>query len=294
MVLALLFVAKELVARVAMVAVSPFVYARHYIETSTAALPVFIRSRLELLQEIQTLEQKVAASQDVEETLNILEKENAELRSLMHSSSTPQILAGVIARPPYTPYDTLVIDRGYDDGVYENAPVFYSDHKILGYVSKSFPKTALITLLSSSGVESTVYIFGPNVFTTAYGEGGGVIRMSVPQGILLEKENIVVTPSLENGILGAIDEIQSIPTEPEQHAYVTFDIPLQSLRLVSVGTRSVQEVDFETARAHVEDVHTRLFFVDVPPEARIEVPEVGSTTNAADVASTTATSTSSL
>lgn len=225
---------------------------------------------MELLDQIRDLEAKLASQVGIESALDFAMKENTELRALLSASSTPRIAAGVIARPPHTPYDTIVIDRGRAEGILENTPVYYGSNQALGYVRSVYEHHALVTLFSSSGVESTVYVFGPNFFTTAYGEGGGIIRLSVPQGVEIEEGNIVILPSLDSGIMGTIDHIQSIPTEPEQHAYVTFDVPMQSLRLVSVGTVPLAPITFDEAEDVVDLNEQLLFTIPVPPEHRFE------------------------
>lgn len=293
---ALLFFAKSFIGTLTSGVSTVFYEVRHYMVTSSATIPAYIRSRSELLDTIHTLEQKIASQQGVESTLTYVMEENTELRTLMGASTSPsRILAGVIARPPYTPYDTLILDKGSADGIIEHAPVYYGAGHVLGYVHAVFPHLSYVTLFSSPGVESTVYLFGSNLFTTAYGEGGGVVHLSIPQGITLTKGDVVVLPSLDAGVLGAVDEIQSIPTEPEQHAYVTLNVPLQSIRLVSVGTTPVGHVPFEEAEMHITEEEKRLFTIPVPEEERIRksattTPEIdvsASSTEVMNVSSTT-------
>ncbi len=260
---------------------------RHYMETSSATVPVFIRSRMELLRYTQELEQEVAASQGVAATLAYITAENTELRNLLSASSSPQIVAGVLARPPYTPYDTIVLDKGSEDGIVEYAPVYHGKGIALGYVHAVFPHMSYVTLFSSPGVESTVYIFGANLFTTAYGEGGGVVHLSVPQGVPLTRGDAVVLPSLHTGTLGTVDEIQSIATEPEQHAYVTLGVPLQSIRIVSVGTTPVHTVSFDEALIHVREEEKR-FMIAVPENERLQV---GASTTPTSTTTTSTTTT---
>ncbi len=131
-----------------------------------------------------------------------------------------------------------------------------------------------------------MYIFGANLFTTAYGEGVGVVHLSVPQGIPLTKGDAVVLPSLHTGTLGIVDEIQSIATEPEQHAYVTLGVPLQSIRIVGVGTMPVNAVSFDEARTRVLEEEEKRFIIAVPETERIRT-----STTSPSVATTTSTTT---
>ena len=266
--LLVLIFAKDVVRGITSSVTSTLYTVRHYVATSGATIPVFIRSRTELQSRIQELEQKIASQNGMDATLKYVMLENEELQGLLGEVPATRIVAGVIARPPYTPYDTVVIDRGSEDGIVLHAPVFHDGGTTVGYVKSVSAHSSFVTLFSSPGVETTVYVFGSQIFTTAYGEGGGVVRLSVPQGIVLEKGSPVILPSLDSGVLGTISEIQSISTEPEQHAYVTLSAPLQSMRLVAVGTRAVEQVSYEEATEHIESAEKELFHIEIGEELR--------------------------
>ncbi len=284
-----LFFFKDAVGMATSYATTSLYGVRHYFLTSSATIPVFLRSRIELEKQIQLLEQELASQKGTDATLAFVTNENEELRTLLNASSTERIGAGVIARPPYSPYDTILLDKGSDDGVVMHAPVYHGKGIAIGYVRQVFSQTALVTLFSSPDVETTVFVFGPNLFTTAYGEGGGVVRLSVPQGITIEEGDVVVLPSIESGALGIISEIQSIPTEPEQHAFVTLPAPLQSLRLVAVGKSPVEHISFPDAQLRVEEAEKKLFTIPIPEDERIWT--VGTTSLSETVGATTSTST---
>lgn len=259
--------------------VSPWLFIRHYFNTSTAIVPVYFRERSVLESEIETLSQTLASYHGTRNAYTILEKENSELRALLGVTTTPSILAGVIARPPRTPYDTVIIDKGSRDGILEHAPVYYGSNMALGYIRAVYESYALVTLFSSPHVETTVYVFGPNMFTTAYGEGNGVIRISIPQGVTIKEGDLAILPALDGGVVGMIDTIQSIPSEPEQHAYITLETPLQSLRLVRVSQNAYTPVTFDRARIHTDNARDTLFTFPIPPGGDTAIPASTSSTN---------------
>jgi cell shape-determining protein MreC len=253
-----------------------------YFQTSGAALPTYVRERTDLLKEIQSLKEDLAAGSGSKSTIARLVAENEELRALLSDSEEERILAGVVARPPFVPYDLLVLDKGERDGIEVGAPVYVRENHVIGAVSRVFEKNSLVTLFSSAGAETTVYLYGANIFAYAYGEGGGVIRISVPQGIPLKEGDPVVLPSVHASDLGVVDRIVSLPAEPEQNAYVTFPISIQSIRLVSVGKQIIEPKIFSDIAPSVEEVAKRF---------RVEVPEalrMGTTTpTTTDAVSTT-------
>lgn len=242
---------------------APLLSVRHYFDTSTSALPAFVRDRNALLAEINGLQQELENQKGTQDVLAAIDRENEELRALLGATDASTILAGVIARPPMSPYDTVVIDKGASDGIVIGAPVYYGAGMVLGYVQSAYAHHSIITLFSSPDVTTTVYVFGPNIFTTARGEGGGVVRLSVPQGIHVAEGDVAVLPSITRGVLGTVYSVESVSTEPDQHAFVTLDVPLQSLRVVRVGTEPQVPKTFDEALATLTDTERFLFTVPV-------------------------------
>ena len=82
-----------------------------------------------------------------------LKTENEYLRSLL--GKTPEnldmILAGVIERPPRTPFDSLVLDVGVNQEIYEGDMVFSDGQYAIGTISSVSKHTSTVTLFSSSG-----------------------------------------------------------------------------------------------------------------------------------------------
>lgn len=243
-----------------------------YFAHSSAILPSYIRDRSELIRTIETLKEELAARSGDRATIARLTHENEELRRQFSGITEARIRAGVIARPPSVPYDVLVLDRGSVHGIQEGAFVYHEGNHGIGIVSRVYPESSLVTLFSTPGSEITVYIYGPNVFAYAYGEGGGVIRISVPQGVTLTEGDPVVLPSLDNGDVGVIERVVSLPSQPEQNAYVTFPVSLHSMRTVNVGMNPVQPYTYEEILPNIETINRR-FHVPVPDTAR----NVGST-----------------
>ncbi|MCF7815599.1 MAG: hypothetical protein K9M10_01585 [Candidatus Pacebacteria bacterium] len=258
-----LLVGKEFLRGFSAFIIAPVYEIRQYFAESSATIPMYIRNRTELVQEINALKQQVSAQQGTDVMMAFLRDENEELHSFFKATSSPRILAGVISRPPYSPYDTLVIDRGENDGITKNAPVYIGSGQTVGYIQTVYKNEAIVSLFSSPGVEATVYIFGPNIFATARGEGGGVVRLSVPQGVILEKDNVVILPSLDTGVVGKIAHVQSIPTEPEQYGYIASDLSLQSIRLVNIGTHPITRTSFVEALENVHEAEQSLFKIDL-------------------------------
>lgn len=258
-------------------AVTPAAKLKTWFNESTAALPSFIRSRQALIDRLNELENDLAAQSGPDFTLEALEAENALLRSLLGEGEERRILAGIIGRPSELPYDLLLIDRGRKDGVEPQTPVYSRDNTVIGIVRNVAERSSLVELISTPGFETTVFIFGPDIYTTAIGQGGGQVRVGVPQGVPLSVGDLVVLPAIHSGVYGSVTHIESSPTQPEQFGFVSTQQPLAGLRFVSVGRRPLQPIAFEEAQAILREQRESLFTVPVPEDILIELDTASST-----------------
>lgn len=261
---------------------TPIVAVEHWVAESGAALPTFLRSRAALLEEAAELRQSLAEHAGTADSVARLAAENDELRALLAATSSDRIAAGVVGRPGMLPYDVLLIDRGTEDGIVERAPVYVGEDRVIGFVVRANEQTSLVALATTPHFESTVYIYGPNIYTTAVGMGGGTLRVNVPQGIGLTEGDLVVMPSLSGGVYGAISVVDSVPSRPEQYGYVSMETPLSGVRLVGVGREPIGTMSFDEAREVVETVRRDMLTVDVPHGVLVDVTTGTSTATSTD------------
>jgi cell shape-determining protein MreC len=282
--LALLFAVPKVFSFAVSVVMSPAHSMQTWFTYSGGSLPQYLRDRSALINEMNDLKSSQAAQSGERFTVELLSAENNELRELLGDKEEKRIVAGIIGRPNKLPYDVLVLDKGSEDGIVENAPVFIGDSTVIGIVDKVFAKSSVVELITTPGFSVSVFIFGPNIYTNAEGIGGGQLRVGVPQGIKLSEGDLVILPSVASGVYGEISVVDSIPTRPEQYGYVSPKTPLSSLRLVSVGDSPLEPVTFEQAQAIVAETQSTVFEVPVPEGILI-------TTNGSSTATSTASST---
>lgn len=282
----LVFLMPRLFGFGAALVVVPVLYFENTLASIGSFLPDFFQDRVQLIKENEKLERQLATETISDQTIKRLLQENRSLRRLLGDSEEKRTGASIIGRPAVTPYDVIIIDKGSVDGIQKNAPVYLGEDQAIGYVAEVYGSVSVVTLLSTPGFEASVYIYGPNIYTTARGIGGGVLEVSVPQGILLSEGDLVVVPALGAGVYGAISVVRSVASEPEQKGYVTYRMPLQSMQYVSVGESVVNSISFEEAAAVVAEVKKDLATVPVPAGVLVETKE--------NTASSTATSTAEL
>lgn len=211
--------------------------------------------------------------------LDYLRAENALLREVLGQSNEARIAAGVIGRPTALPYDVLMLDKGSDDGIKVDTPVYTGNNTVIGFIAATYPNTSLVALLSTPGFSSTAYIFGPNIYTTAVGIGGGITRIHVPQGISLNIGDLVVLPSMSAGIYGKVSAIDSVPERAEQYGYLTTERPISSLKVVAVGTRPLSIMEFEEAQKVVGEAERQFLNIEVPEDFLVEAHSTSTATS---------------
>ena len=112
------------------------------------------------------------------------------------------------------------------------------------------------------------------IFARAVGEGGGVLRVGVPQGIQLTVGDPVIVPASETGIYGTISYIESDPSNPEQYGYVTQAQALSSLRTVLVARTPAPTL----SRREAEEIVRSQEMSTTSVEALIAVVPIATTT----------------
>ena len=252
---------------------------KHWVDTSTQTIPTLWREKAELQAEIESLETELVAQSASAQSLAVLREENRQLRRLLAASSTPRIAATVIGRPSELPYDLLLVDQGTQAGVAVGAPVYSTEYEVIGLVTDAKPRYAQVLLFSTPGFSTTAYLGGANLLVTLEGVGGGMARVAVPQGVLLQEGQLVHLPSIQTGVYGRIVAIERTPTDPQQFGYVSGEQPLQALRYVSIGTPAAVDVSVPAVEAAIAEV-----------VANLNLPEVFIATSTA----TTSTSTNPL
>ncbi|HEX8994044.1 MAG TPA: rod shape-determining protein MreC [Candidatus Paceibacterota bacterium] len=140
-----------------------------------------------------------------------LAAENMELKILLGRPrfGSDIVRAGVIARPPQLPYDTLMIDAGEEDAVNTGDVVWSGDGSIvIGTVSDVYATSARVVLFSSAGVTHEGFLRG-SVPVTVVGMGGGSLSVRIPGGVDVSVGDQIEFPGIEGGISETVASIDT-------------------------------------------------------------------------------------
>lgn len=181
-----------------------------------------LKDRLERM-EVQVLDRNLLA-----EKVAVLEE------SLGRTPVDNRITAYVLAGPGRSPYDTLALDVGSDDGVMVGQYVTYVGAGLIGKIVEVYPSSSKAQLFSSYGGEVSVLIGKDAIPVTAEGRGMGNFKAIVPaSSLVLEGDEVRVAPG--DLILGNVVLVETKPSEPMMYVYfrTTFNIAeIQSVEII--------------------------------------------------------------
>lgn len=146
------------------------------------------------------------------------------------SASARGIIAGVVARPPESPYDTLVLSVGSNDGVTLGMEAFGEGGVPLGVVSAVFADFSRATLFSAPGVTVNGWVGKNSLPLIIKGTGGGTMSASVARSANIVVGDTVFAPGPGMLPIGSVVRVDNEVSSPS----VTLRI-MPALNLFSVA-----------------------------------------------------------
>lgn len=193
------------------------------------------------------LEAELASTTAALADRNALADENAELkRRLGRDPGVPRILAGVMLRPPATPYDTLVIDAGFKEGVARGDAVSAGGTTIVGTVSELYANASRVTLYSAPGekYDALLHLSGGATLPVAIeGQGGGSLMARVPAGTLVVPGDYAVLPGIVGGLTARVTAVDEAESESFSAVYLSLPVNPSTLRFVEVLKRNPHVIE---------------------------------------------------
>lgn len=146
-----------------------------------------------------------------------LAAEVADLARLVGSRTEPgaRILAGVLARPPVSPYDVLVVDQGSDAGVVAGALAYGAGGTPIGTVASMTGASARILLFSAPGRQTAAWAGEARVAVMLRGQGSGAFTAVVPRDAGLHEGDSIYVAGPGALPIGTIVRVADDPSSPE-------------------------------------------------------------------------------
>ena len=127
---------------------------------------------------------------------------------------TRGIIAGIVARPPASPYDTLVLSAGSAEGVTLGMEAFGAGGVPLGVVSSVLANFSRVTLFSAPNMTVNGWVGRTNVPIIISGAGAGALNASVTRSAGIAAGDIVFAPGPGMLPIGVVTRIDGDPASP--------------------------------------------------------------------------------
>ncbi|MGB4076467.1 MAG: rod shape-determining protein MreC [Minisyncoccia bacterium] len=159
----------------------------------------------------------IAGSMEASEEVVRLRLENERLRALLPREAMETegggIVAGVLSRPPLTPYDVIIVAKGREAGVAVGDYAF-SEGVPIGTVALVRYTSAHILLYSSAGRTNEGWIGEARLPLTITGRGGGAFSAEIPREAPVVAGDLVYLPGPGALLMGVVARIHSNATSP--------------------------------------------------------------------------------
>lgn len=148
------------------------------------------------------------------ETLSQKLADQEALLDVSAGKNTQGVLAGVVARPPESPYDTLVLAQGSSAGITVGQGVFSEGSVPIGIISAVTTDFSRATLFSSPNILLHGWVGHTNVPLTIVGLGGGTMGASAARSAGIVMGDSVWSPGPGTLPVGKVIRIDSDPSSP--------------------------------------------------------------------------------
>lgn len=161
---------------------------------------------------VQLREENAALANENQE---LLQKEKA-----VTSLEGQGIVAGVVARPPESPYDTLVLAAGEKAGVTIGMEAFGAGGVPLGIVSATLADFSRVTLFSAPHMIVNGWVGKDSLPLTLQGVGAGAFSAVAPRAANISVDDTVFLPGPGALPIGKITRIDSTPSLPSVELHI--------------------------------------------------------------------------
>ncbi|NTW21855.1 MAG: hypothetical protein HGA42_20790 [Nostocales cyanobacterium W4_Combined_metabat2_030] len=195
-----------------------------------------VRSKSSISQENHNLIEEISALRVSMSDYQILKRENEDLKELLRRLPINKnfVLGNILTKPNHSPYDTIVVDVGINNGLNEGDLVYANGNIPIGSIGKVYEKTSLVTLYSNPGQKTEGFMDITNASVLLTGRGGGNFEMIIPIDLTAEKGTIIFLPGNNSEILAIVDETISRPSDPFKKVILSSPVNVQNLKWIQV------------------------------------------------------------
>jgi len=157
-----------------------------------------------------------------------------EAKKVMNTPASGTVLGVILARPPRTPYDSLLIDIGEDEGLLVGDVVYGDREYVLGTIVEVQRGTSIVKLYSAPDQKIDVLVGDSTIPVVAEGRGSGNFYIKLPKNVTVTEGDQIIAPGIVGKVLGTAERIDSDPGEAYAHIYFRAPVNLYTLHYVQV------------------------------------------------------------
>lgn len=163
----------------------------------------------------------------------------AENHGLAEKASDTALLgsgipAGVVARPPSSPYDVLIVAAGSKAGVAPGMEAFGPGGVPIGIATGVLPDFTRVTLFTSPTMSFDAWVGAKKTAVALHGAGGGAFTTSLPRLTDIAEGDEVYVPAGGALPIGSVTKIDSDPSLPVITVHIQSALNLFSLTWIEL------------------------------------------------------------
>lgn len=208
------------------------------------AAPVWTMRDAAFDSRVRELEQELAVARAQAADRDVIYTENIDLKNrLNRNGRVHTTLAGVLLRPPATPYDTLVVDAGRDNGVAVGSNVAAKGTVLIGTVTEVYATSARVRVWSAAGstYDGLLMLADKTIPVEVQGQGGGSMRTQVPAGTGVTVGTSVVLPGIAGGYTSTVSHVEANEGESFETVYMHMPVNPWELRYVEIWNEDIAQ-----------------------------------------------------
>jgi rod shape-determining protein MreC len=192
-----------------------------------------LSSKRSLAEENARLTAELESLRNLQIENRLLIAENASLRSLARAPGEGEAVAArVLSSPSASPYDSIVIGAGSEQGVSVGDHVLLSGGIALGTVSEVSARSSLVGLYFAAG-RTTPAIIGGTAAVTVTGRGGSNGSVLVPRSVPVATGDLVYLAGSPYA-LGVVGSVEAVATDARSTVYIALPMSIAEARFVQV------------------------------------------------------------
>lgn len=211
----------------------PVIHAGSSFQASVGLYVESLRDSKANAEEVQRLEEELRRLSVKLLDRDLLFDENIRLKRLLDIGSASSTIARIIARPPRTPYDTLLVDKGVADGVVKGDTVLIEDSYI-GIVDATVSNGSRVRLVSTPESTTSILITPTGPTIDALGLGSGSFIMELQRDIPIEVGDVLYSEAVGPYSVGTVIKIDEDQNNPFKQVYCQTHFDVQYMTYVRI------------------------------------------------------------